>query len=139
MLVGIPRKHELRMTSAWLRLEPIYTQMTNEFVTSVRSSGTQRFSESRERPESQARRGPALDLAPLCPVSAPLPCAYTRTSISVGCVPRSPTPAQPRPSGLRALGSCVIEQFQKDEACPAAAAGAQRAFSRDTRVSSCST
>lgn len=97
---GTPRRHELHMTSTWLHLEPICTQMKNKLVTSVRSSGTHRVSESREQPESQAHLSPAS-----CPVSAPSAlCSYSR-SISVGCAPHAPTQLGPTP---QASGHSVL-------------------------------
>lgn len=131
ILVGIPRRHELHMPGTWLCLEPVCTQMKNEFVTSVRSHGTQQFPESREQPESQAHLGRASCLGSPCPVSPHSALCLYSPSISVGCYP---TPEfRSHPSGLRALLPCIFEEFSKDEVFLAVAAGTQQiCFSWDT-------
>lgn len=101
ILASIPRRQELHMTSTWLRLETLCTQMKNEFVTSVRASGTQQFSESRNQPESQAFLGSAFCPGlPLCSV------LIVSLSTSMGCAIQPLAPSSVLP--LRLQGTSVL-------------------------------
>lgn len=101
ILAGIPRRQELPMTSTWLHLETLCTQMKNEFVTSVRASGTQKFSESRNQPESQTCLGSAF-----CPGLSLCSVLIFSFSTSVHCAlqPLAPSSASP----LRLQGTSVL-------------------------------
>lgn len=116
ILVDTPRKHELHMTSTWLHLEPICSQINHQ-------SGLVGCTNSLNPGNSQKAR-PTWVLS-LALSLLPLPWAHAHSVSEWAVRPMAPSPVQPHPSGLRAFLSCVFEQFRKDEAFPTVAARAQ--------------